>query len=277
MNWLPAPSRSHRILPTLGFFILVSWVLSVEPAHALDELEPIKTCPLVRAAKPAPAPSSLCADGHCVDLGRGKSICKCLGHTEPARLLYVEDGNILLHWPAEAFLAETDDFHVLSGDIRGDGRSLWVVANRQLTSQGIGVHFWKVYVVSPDQPKRTPISWSASDYGPGSFAIPNDRLRRGCDILVTEWIEGHEPRRGKGLYFVGAWFRLGTDRLTPSTGRKQRLRRYVHSFERERSADLIDYNDDLSPNFEGSPAKWLRPGKAQSYRPGIKLQRLPHN
>jgi len=181
------------------------------------------------------------------------------GDDQPSTLSYVENDKSIRKWRAEANLGETDDFHVLTGDLRGDGRPLWIVANHEFSSQGIGVQFWSLHVLDPANPGNPPIFWSVSDFGPGSFARPRNPHRKGCDILVTDWVEGREPRRGGGLYFVGKWFRLGRKDIEGHATRRPRVRRYLYSFEAERA---ISQDDGDLQRYQGSPAQWLRPGKA---------------
>ncbi len=250
-------------------FVFISWCLLQGTPTANDRLEPIKTCSLKRLSEPVLVSRPLCAESHCVDLGRSRAICKCLPQSDdqPSTLLYIQDDMVVQQWPAETYIGQTDDFHVLSGDLRADGHPLWIIANRELSSQGIGIHFWSLHVLDPVHPERPPISWSVSDFGPGSFARPQGRHRAGCDILVTDWIEGYDLRRGSGLYFVGTWFRLGLKDLENYPKRRSRLRRYLYSFESERAVS----EDDAPQRYLGSPAQWLRPGKARPITSKIRL------
>lgn len=253
---------------------IMVWGLLAGSASAGERLEPIKACPLTPLPKPAPVSRAKCEESYCVDLGGGRSICKCLSelNQEGGRFILAEGEKTLQEWPAQAFLNETSDFEVLSGDLRGDEHNLLVVANRAMTSQGIGIHYWSLHVLDPAKPDQPPISWSASDYGHGSFALPRSRKEKGCDILVTDWLEGREPNGKDGLYFVGRWFRLGASDLERHPTRKSRLRRYLFSFERERGRDLVEDEKDVLRAFKGSPGKWLRPEKARPPEYGIKLK-----
>ncbi len=252
--------------------VFLSWCLSCTPAAARDRLEPIQACPLAPMPKPAAASHPQCAKGHCVDLGQGRSICKCLSEDEEqlSHLILFEGGKEVQRWRADAYLQQTDDFEVLSGDLRGDGKPFWIVANHELSSQGILVRFWSLHVLNPaDPPARLPISWSTADYGPGSFALPGSRQEKGCDILVTEWLGGEEAGKS-GLYFLGSWYRLDTNGITPLPSRRKRLRRYLYSFTRER----VTSEEEGIAHLKGRPDFWLRPEKAVPYDPRKVMLRL---
>lgn len=243
-------------------FVFLSWCLLCTPTIARDRLEPIQACPLKRLSKPALASHTQCAESHCIDLGQDRSVCKCIPESEenPSHLILFEGDKEVQRWRAEAYFRRTDDFEVLSGDLRGDGKPLWIVANHEMSSQGILLRFWSLHALDPADPVRPPISWSVSDYGPGSFALPRSRQEKGCDILVTDWIEGSELEGGNGLYFVGTWFRLGANDIEPVPARQRRVRRYLYSFERER---ITSENNANAQRYQGMPAQWLRPSKAR--------------
>ncbi len=246
-------------------FVFLSWCLLCTPTIARDRLEPIQACPLKRLSKPPLASRTQCAESHCVDLGQGSSVCKCIPESEenPSHLILFEGDKEVQRWRAEAYFRRTDDFEVLSGDLRGDGKPLWIVANHEMSSQGILLRFWSLHVLDPVDPAEPPISWSVSDYGPGSFALPRNRWEKGCDILVTEWLEGQDAKGKNGLYFRGSWYRLGASSINPLTSRKERLRRYFYSFERERATS----KDEGIEHLKGRPDFWLRPGNAISQDP----------
>jgi hypothetical protein len=249
-------------------FVFLCWCLLGGPTFARDRLEPIQACPLKRFPNPVAISHAQCAESHCVDLGQGRSVCKCVPESEeePAPFILLEGNKEVQRWRADANLQRTDDFEVLSGDLPGDGKPLWIVANHDLSSQGMLVRFWSLHVLDPAAPTEPPISWSVSDYGPGSFALPRNRQEKGCDILLTEWLEGQDAQGKSGLYFRGRWYRLGTSGIVPLPSRKERVRRYLYSFERER-AKTTSEDMDGPEHFKGNPALWLRPEKAVAYEP----------
>ncbi|MCG7394018.1 hypothetical protein MHY87_13990 [Microvirga sp. ACRRW] len=253
-------------------FVVLSYCLTFVPAAARDRLEPIQACPLARLSKPVAASRPQCAKSHCVELGQDRSICKCLpdGEEQPSHLVLFHGDKEIQRWRADAYLQQMDDFEVLSGDLRGDGKPLWIVANHELSSQGILVRFWSLHVLDPAEPAKPPISWSVSDYGPGSFALPRSRQKKGCDILVTEWLEGEEAGGKNGLYFRGEWHRLGAKDLTPLPSRQNRIRRYLFSFVRER----VTSEDGGIEHLKGRPDFWLRPEKAVPHDPNKVMLRL---
>lgn len=257
-------------------FAFIGFCLLYSPALASERLEPIKACPLKRLSNPISAASTVCTVGHCIDLDHGRSICKCAPENGEgkASLHLINQGKSEQtwsagDWPSGSYLGRTDDFEVLSGDLRGNNKTEWIIANHEGSSQGVVVHFWRLYVLNPSDPSAPPISWLNSDYGPGSFALPSNTDAKGCDILMTYWREGHERGRNKGLYFVGSWFRLGFDKLELHPTRRKRLRRYLYSFALEQARDSGAFDTDKGISF---PAKWLRPTKAFFPKPHLHIE-----
>jgi hypothetical protein len=228
-------------------FVFLSWCLLCGPTVARDRLEPIQACPLTRLPNPALASRTQCGKSHCVELGQGRSICKCVPDKEdPSHLILFESDKEIQRWRANAYLKRTDNFEVLSGDLRGNGKPLWIIANHELSSRDMLVRFWSLHALDPADPAKPLISWSVSDYGPGSFALPRSRQEKGCDILVTEWLEDQDSKGRSEINFWGSWYRLGSNDLTPLVSRKERLRRYLYSFERERTPLEVRRSSSIS-------------------------------
>lgn len=249
-------------------FVTVGWYLLAGPLSAFERLEPIIACPLARLPRPVPAPLAQCESGHCVDLGEGKSICKC--QADDYEMIVFENEKAVQRWPIEFNNNYTQNFEVLSGALRGDRQELLIVVNHDTTSNGLGITYWSINVLDPTDLRRAPISWETSEHGLGSFAKAVNQRETGCDILITEWSPGSEPDGKVGLYFVGTWFRLSENSLTQFQTRRKRLRRYLSSFQRERNnyrAKEYDFR-----RLQGSPAQWLRPSKAKPPEYGITLK-----
>lgn len=258
-------------------FVLLGWCLLGGMASAAERLEPIKACPLIRLIQPVPASHPQCAESHCVDLGQGRSICKCVPETNenPSYLIVFDGDKEIQRWRAEAYVRRTDDFEVLSGDLRGDGRSQWIIANHEMSSQGMLVRVWSLHVLDQSNLAKPPISWSVSDYGPGSFALPTGPQQKGCDLLITEWLEGETAQGKSGLYFLGSWYRLGSSDIVAIKDRLIRFRRYLYAFERERAQTTSEDTEELA-HLKGRPGLWLRPERASPYDPKkIMLKRDP--
>jgi hypothetical protein len=154
------------------------------------------------------------------------------------------------------FLGETSDFEVLQGDLDADGQRELIVANRDYTSNGVGVNFWTISIFSAGDLGnfRLPLTFSVEEYGSSGTFVSNGRIVR---ILATRWLWTTDPkgRRGDGLYLTGQWWRYSRGELIPSSNQAIVARRYLVSFAVERG------RTDNSP---GIPFKWLSGPKAES-------------
>jgi len=140
--------------------------------------------------------------------------------------------------PILLFAGQTSDFEVLQADLDGDGRSELILANHDLSTMGIGLESWTIYVF-PDSEFRgpqAPLIFVVGEYGAlGTFVPEGDHVL----ILTTEWlwIEDPQGKRDEGLYLVGQWWRYKSGELLPVVERPLLARRFLFSFaiERERT------------------------------------------
>ena len=198
---------------------------------------------LIDAGSPQPASIEGYHRGHCVTLPNRIRICKLL--SDNADVFLVEkEGKTIGIWPSTAYLGTTDDFEVLRGDLDGDRQPEIIVANRDSTSNGLGVSVYTI-TIFPNTDFRTfqsPLTFSVQEYGSfGTFVHSAGHV----NILTTYWVSGDDPKRGGGLYLVGQWWRYKSGELVPLLNRNAIARRYLFSFERERwdtlTSDRIPY------------------------------------
>ena len=100
---------------------------------------------LVKAGAPQPASGEGYHKGHCVALPNRIRICKLLSDNADVFLVEKED-RTLGAWPNTGYLGETDDFEVLRSDLDGDRQPELIVANRDVTSNGMGVSVWTIAI-----------------------------------------------------------------------------------------------------------------------------------
>lgn len=212
---------------------------------------------LAKAKPPEPATLSGYARAHCVSLPYEIRICKCISEAEDV-FVAEKGGAIRGKWPASAFLGETSDFEVLTGDLDGDGDKELIVANHDATSNGLGVNYWTVYILPglSLQGFERPLMFSVEEYGSfGTFV----QVRRGVHILATKWLWSKDTRgrRGAGLYLVGRMWRYKDGALRAVAKRPLMARRFLNSFADERGR-TID-NPDV-------PYRWLNNPQAEARR-----------
>ena len=211
---------------------------------------------------------------HCVALRERIRICKVL--TESDALLLVEkDGKTVGTWRADAYLGETESFHVMRGDLDGDRTPELIIANLDTTSVGIGVSVWSL-LIFPDSEFRSfppPLTFRIKEFGTHGTVVSTGRT---LSILTTDWVWGNDPKgqRGEGLYLVGQWWRYHGGELQPLP-KPIVARRYLFSFANERFAtwdsDRIPYRwlsdrraEFVSTNFIIGPSNSSRRGVIES-------------
>ena len=216
-------------------------VVLTSSAHA-------QTSRLTKSGAPVPATVVGYDKGHCITLPKDIRICKLLSDDKDT-FLVERDGKSVGTWPGNAYLAETSDFEVLTGDLDNDHRPELIVANHDGTSNGLAVDYWTIFIFTdPDFKNFTaPLTFSVEEYGSfGTFVTSGGRV----NILTTSWVSNKDPkhRRDWGTYLVGQWWRYESGDLRPQLARPIIARRYLFSFERER-------NDAVKP--DRIPFQWL--------------------
>ena len=204
-----------------------------------------QTSKLIKYQEPLPASVEGYDRGHCVKLPEKVRICKLLSDAKDT-FLVERDGKALGTWPGNAFLGETSDFEVLTGDLDNDRKPELIVANHDSTSNGIAVDYWTIFIF-PDPEFRNftaPLTFSVEEYGFGTFVMSG----RTVNILTTSWVSNRDRRRGWGTYLVGQWWRYQSGVLLPMLDRPIIARRYLFSFEKERM-------ETVKPNQ--IPFQWL--------------------
>jgi hypothetical protein len=193
-------------------------------------------------------------------------ICKLLSDNDDT-FLVEKEGKRIGSWPGNSYLAETEDFEVLQGDLDDDQHPELIIANHDSTSVGMAVNFWTIFIFAdPEFRKfRPPLTFSVQEYGSsGTFVSRNGRIR----ILTTRWLWSSDPKRkrAEGLYLVGQWWRYKAGNLLPLSRLTPVARRYLMSFENERSQTV---------NSPLVPYKWLSNAKAEilKHEPIIETKR----
>ncbi|MCX6550870.1 MAG: hypothetical protein NTY02_07675 [Acidobacteria bacterium] len=203
-----------------------------------------------------------CAPAYCVDLGAGERVCSCRtigpGDDVSVEVLFERPPAEPIRMASDLWeMAGSDAFRVFRSDLTGDGQAETIVATLVNRGNGMGVESWRVSVIDGRHP-ATPASWEAQDFGVLSI-FTRPASGGPCRLLAGEWIPGHDPARGEGLYFVGRWLRFlspgpdgpGTSgsRFEPETERPVIRRRLLVDFERERLSAM-----DADPN---RPVAWF--------------------
>ncbi len=186
--------------------------------------------------------------GHCIALPKKIRICKLLSDDKDTFLVQ-KDGKSVGMWPGNAYLAQTSDFEVLTGDLDNDHKPELIVANHDGTSNGLGVDYRTIFIFPDSEFHRftAPLTFSVEEYGSfGTFVTSGGRV----NILTTGWVGNEDPkhRRGWGTYLVGQWWRYQSGELRPLLDRAIIARRYLFGFENERNAAVVG---------DRIPFKWL--------------------
>ena len=190
---------------------------------------------LIKHGAPVPVAVEGYDKGSCIALPKSIRICKFLSDDKDTFLVQ-KDGKSVGTWPGNAYLGETFDFEVLTGDLDNDRKPELIVANHDGTSNGLGVDYWTIFIF-PDPAFRrfnAPLTFSVEEYGTfGTFVTSGGRI----DILTTSWVGNEDPkhRRGWGMYLVGQWWRYQSGELRPLLDHSIIARRYLFGFEKERN------------------------------------------
>lgn len=203
---------------------------------------------LIKHGAPVPVTIEGYEKGHCIALPKNVRICKLLSDDKDTFLVQ-KDGKGVGTWPGNAYLAETSDFEVLTGDLDDDRKPELIVANHDGTSNGLGVDYWTIFIFPDPEFHRfnAPLTFSVEEYGSfGTFVTSGGRV----NILTTSWVGNEDPkhRRGAGMYLVGQWWRYQSGELRPLLERPIIARRYLFGFERERLNTL---------KLDRIPFQWL--------------------
>jgi len=237
---------THRMWLVLLFLAFPSLLFAKSnPLRGFGE------CALTTFPKPEDADRPGCNQASCVSIDPKIKICKCASK-EPQEgdkngvFEILKDGISQKGWPAYAYLSSSEDFEVLKGDLEGSGKTQWVVANRNSSSNGMAVSYWSVAILEDLQSFQPKVTFDLDDYGPGTFVAKKGQ--KGCDILVTHWKHG----KTSGEYFVGQLYQYSQGKLGPVLNFPMLGRRYRQSFENERWKGPGGRGD-----YQKTPLKWL--------------------
>jgi hypothetical protein len=184
-----------------------------------------------RLANPTKTTIAGCELAYCVNTSVSSQVCACLPSTESddAKMIYKKDGTVVLQWADTIYPPSGESgLRIDAADLNGNGKEEFVIATLSTVSNGMGVEYWKVRVLSEGKISE-PVE--VEDYGSMGFLSSNGKQ---CRLLVTRWIEGWEPKKEYGLYLVGRWFELSDHNLQYTIYRPAIKRRYLDSLVRLR-------------------------------------------
>lgn len=170
----------------------------------------------------------------------------------------------LSKWTAgDAFLGDLSQFSAATADLDGDGRSELVVAKLSAQSNGMGIKYWDVYILSSDR-SRNPLRFSAEDFSlAGSFF--RRKASKQWDILVASWEWSGSSKPSLGL--VGRWYNYKGGTLIPNQKKTISVRRYTKNFEKQRNATLSNVR---------VPSLWLTPRTSRQFRHDEEIYTRPN-
>jgi hypothetical protein len=187
-----------------------------------------------RWPSPTKADITGCQKAYCTQLSETSRICSCLPSIENAEgnIFIEKSGTVVQRWKAQLDpRADEFSFRVDAAELTAVGKEEFVVAAMETQSNGMGVQYWTVWAVT-DTAISKPIA--IHDYGTLGF-LTRQKGEKVCNLLVTRWMDGSEPKRGDGLYLVGRWFNFEDGNFTPHFERPIIYRRYLKSFEQQRN------------------------------------------
>lgn len=197
---------------------------------------------IVNAGKPAPARISGYAETQCVSAARLARVCKAIDESdENGESVFLIERNQKIAGTIKAArnaTATTKSFYAFSGDLDKNRSAELIIVELVTQSLGLGVSYYTVNVFTDFETRgfQTPLSFPTVEFGAeGSFVF--DAKANETQMLLGEWI-GYDhldaPRKG-GVYFVGRYFRFQNGRLKPVAGKQVLARRYLNSFQTERT------------------------------------------
>lgn len=126
----------------------------------------------------------------------------------------------------------------------------------------MAVSYWTVLALTPGRYDWSIDSAHVEEYSSrGSWVAL--RGEKSCNLLLTHWVNGYEADRGGGLYLQASWQAFEFSRFVQRVDRPIIRRRYLFSFERQRSDTTI----------RDAPWVWLRTGTITN---SASARTLPH-
>ena len=191
-------------------------------------------------------------EASCLDVTSEIQVCKADSSPEPNDLLLLARGELVRKWGDRSGMHRGMILDVFLADLDADSRPELVIADRLAASNGMAMTRDEVFIVSRfESLDRSVVRFTAAEYHGGMFVRRAGRSGRW--ILATDW-EGSsvlDPRRGRGTYLVGRWFRFANGRLVREPG--VLVRRLLDSFALERAG--------MGPT---APYGWFLNGKGRS-------------
>ncbi len=198
-----------------------------------------------KLAGPVQSTMTGCESAYCSNVSDSSQVCACLpsNESDEARMTYTKNGAVVLQWNATLYPpSAASGLRIDAADLNGDGREELVIATLNTVSNGMGVEYWTVWVLSGDKISN-PVE--VEDYGSMGFLSSNGKQ---CRLLVTRWIEGWEPNKDYGLYLVGRWFELSGHNMEYTLYRPAIKRRYIDTLVRLRREG----------SKRGTPVMWFK-------------------
>lgn len=180
-----------------------------------------------------------CIKAFCSNLPTEARLCACLKSEETGEteISFQPKNATKKKWNVEAVppMSISDEtFRLDSADLNGDGKEELIFGVMESQGQGMGVQHWTLWTIAGD---KVSDELPVSDYGVMSYLTCSPE-RKGAYLLASNWIEGWEPRRGRGLYIAGQWYKSGCGGFCTVLNRPGIYHRYLYSLEEERGKEL---------------------------------------
>ena len=190
----------------------------------------------------------------CVQIDSQRKLCKRLLNQESHTALFfiaTLQENIPLY-EAGAFFGETDAFLLFRSTLENNGKTQWILANREGVGNGLAPQIWTITIMEDLSSNAPSVSYISEDFGESPFTSVS-RKGSDCQLLITEWVQHVDSAGIKARYLLGRWFNYKQGQLIPALNNPSRARRLLFSFQKEYLKQR--------KNYEGSPAYWLRSEK----------------
>ena len=153
--------------------------------------------------------------------------------SDNAQITLEYQGEVKKQWSTEIMpsLFEAKSFHLTQLDFDGDGKDELLFGVKSIESNGMGIQQWLVWAIHEGNLSE-PLHME--DFGLMSFTTQSPG-NKGCQLFVSQWSSGWDPKRGGGFYIVGRWFNLYEGKFIWDSQRPAVYRRYLSSLERQRN------------------------------------------
>ncbi len=240
---MPKRLAWHSIaLCSLGLWLPAVMASAPRPAQPWHQ---DRACVVKPQTMPAPTIQAGCALAWRIALEPGRQLDICQAADDLNRVKFSlshadEDPGV---WDVTVMGATLEPSSIRLEQIRQTEDGAWrtLLAVRLAQTQGMGVSRWSLRSLGEGSQVSEPIE--TDDWGVMSFATQLPATK-GCHVLISRWLSGHEPGRGAGLYAVGRWYQWGLDGFLPQPTRPVVYRRYLQRLEQQRD-DALDAHRPL--------------------------------